>query len=88
MTHHAAEGGCRNRPCHVHVKFVVGALRGLDWTWTQDTTQRHNTPQERAPIWRSCCRFVEILSKDKIIWPVMASACGSLHTVVTFVPNG
>jgi hypothetical protein len=27
-------------------------------------------------------------SKYKIIWPVMALACGSLHTVVTFVPNG
>jgi hypothetical protein len=27
-------------------------------------------------------------SKYKKIWPVMALACGSLHTVVTFVPSG
>jgi hypothetical protein len=46
------------------------------------------TPPRRGPLF--CTHFVALLkfSKYKIIWPVMALACGSLHTVVTFVPNG
>jgi hypothetical protein len=37
-----------------------------------------------------CCNFAALLkfSKYNIIWPVMVLACGSLQTVVTFVPNG
>jgi hypothetical protein len=46
------------------------------------------TPPRRGPLF--CLHFVALLkfSMYKIIWPVMALACGSLHTVVTFVPNG
>jgi hypothetical protein len=50
--------------------------------------QRDLAPQEGAPILHTFCSFVLKFSKYKIIWPVMALACGSLHTVVTFVPNG
>jgi hypothetical protein len=50
-------------------------------------SQRDLAPQDRAPILHT---FVALLkfSMYKIIWSVMALACGSLHTVVTFVPNG
>ena len=46
------------------------------------------TPPERGPLF--CGHFAALLkfSKYNIIWPVMALACGSLHTAVTFVPNG
>jgi hypothetical protein len=41
------------------------------------------TPPRRGPLF--CTHFVALLkfSKCKIIWPVMALACGSLHTVVS-----
>jgi hypothetical protein len=43
---------------------------------------------ERGPL--VCGHFAALLKffKYNIIWPVMALACGSLHTAVTFVPNG
>jgi hypothetical protein len=46
------------------------------------------TPPRTGPLF--CLHFVALLkfSMYKIIWPVMALACGSLHMVVTFVPNG
>jgi hypothetical protein len=43
--------------------------------------QRDLAPQTRASILPAFCSF-------GLLWPVMALACGSLHTAVTFVPNG
>jgi hypothetical protein len=43
--------------------------------------QRDLAPQDRGPILHTFCSF-------GLLWPVMALACGSLHTAVTFVPNG
>jgi hypothetical protein len=43
--------------------------------------QRDLAPQTRGPILPAFCSF-------GLLWPVMALACGSLHTAVTSVPSG
>ena len=54
----------------------------------RESTRNGITPPRTGPLF--CGHFAALLkfSKYNIIWPVMALACGSLHTVVTFVPNG
>jgi hypothetical protein len=58
MTYHAAGGGCRTR-LGLSAKFVVEALRRLDWTWAPRW--------EIGPFAHTCASVVGILADPSVV---------------------
>ena len=77
-----AYGRDRTRAYEARVLYLIAYLL------KQASLRNGITPPRTGPLF--CTHFAALLkfSKYNIIWPVMALACGSLHTAVTFVPNG